>query len=124
MESFMYAPVGVFAGRNNGDADSFSAPHCKQSIATRALGGNPESRRRALTRCRSRSYSAISPGGHSYWASRMGVFGLGRLRVPGAAAERLSRSHVPGAVLRHHRDQYFFLPTTEPRARQDRKSVV
>src|SRR5713226_3992465 len=39
MERFMYAPVGVFAGGDNGDADSLSAPHCKQSIATRALRG-------------------------------------------------------------------------------------
>src|SRR6266478_4123511 len=40
MESFMYAPVGVFAGGDNGDADSLSAPHCRQSIATRAPRGN------------------------------------------------------------------------------------
>src|SRR5258708_23836786 len=40
MESFMYAPVGMFAGGDNGDADSVSAPHCKESIATRALPGN------------------------------------------------------------------------------------
>src|SRR5260221_761081 len=40
MESFMYAPVGMFAGGDNGDADSLSASHCMQSIATRALPGN------------------------------------------------------------------------------------
>src|SRR5260370_5828900 len=40
MESFMYAPVGAFAGGDNGDADSLSAPHCKQSISSPARGGN------------------------------------------------------------------------------------
>src|ERR1700693_5614323 len=50
MESFMYAPVGVFAGGDNGDADSLSAPHCKESIATRAPRGNRVNHRgRALT---------------------------------------------------------------------------
>src|SRR5437899_568577 len=48
MEIFMYAPVGVFAGRNNGDADRVSAPHSRQSIATCAGGGNPVWR---LRRC-------------------------------------------------------------------------
>src|SRR5712664_4828152 len=41
IESFMGAPVGVVAGRGSGDADGDSAPHGKQSIATRALLGNP-----------------------------------------------------------------------------------
>jgi len=30
----------MFAGGDNGDADSLSASHCMQSIATRALPGN------------------------------------------------------------------------------------
>src|SRR5260370_36603694 len=44
MESFMYAPVGAFAGGDNGDADSLSAPHCKQSIATPARRGKSGAR--------------------------------------------------------------------------------
>src|ERR1700730_8603243 len=37
----MDAPIGVFAGRDNRDAVSVSAPHCKESIATRERHGNP-----------------------------------------------------------------------------------
>src|SRR5713101_9318679 len=44
MESFMYAPVGAFAGGDNGDADSLSAPHCKQSIATPTRRGKSGAR--------------------------------------------------------------------------------
>src|SRR5258708_37917404 len=83
MESFMYAPIGVFAGGGNGDADPVSAPHCKQSIATRALRGNAcagwpiRLSRSALTQCGSpptlqsaMAQIRIGPAGWSYsdWA--------------------------------------------------------
>src|SRR6266478_4270651 len=101
MESFMYAPVGVLAGGDNGDAASLSAPHCQQSIATRAPRGNRVNHRGcALTsQCVDTLPFALllcfSHDKYSHWAGGMVVFGLGRIRVPDAAAERLSRGYVP-----------------------------
>src|ERR1700680_409158 len=74
MESFMYAPVGVIAGRNKGDADGVSAPHSRQSITTCAAGGNPVWRGRVCSLTHYGSAPTLQSGGrsdsHRRWSSQ------------------------------------------------------
>src|SRR5260370_3815069 len=103
MESFMYAPVGAFAGGDNGDADSLSAPHCKQSIATPTRRGKSgwHRRRTLISLCVDTVLLALLLC-HQAWQ-------------PFALGQRDGRIRIgPDTCIRHRGRRAFTKPRTWP----------